>query len=68
MIKFTIGIVIVTEALKDDCEFVAIGIPRPPSLDGRVEISLSILEHGGRPVIAGRSLWWIASSRGCIRS
>ncbi len=52
MIKFTIGIVIVTEALKD----------------GRVEISLSILEHGGRPVIAGRSLWWIASSRGCIRS
>ncbi len=60
VIKFTMGVVIVTEASKDDYEFVGIGIPKPPSLDGRAVISLSILEQGGWPVIAGRRLRWIA--------
>ena len=56
VIKFTRGVVRVTDALKDDCELDGFVIPRPPSLDGRAEISLSILEQGGRPVSAAALL------------
>ena len=30
-------------------------MPKPPSLDGRAKMSLSVLEHGGQPVSAGIS-------------
>ena len=51
---FTCGVVRITEALKDDWELEeGFGMPKPPSLDGRASMSLSTLEHGGRPVSAG---------------